>query len=186
MPNSSNVKYENSLRYRIRLDDGESSATWTDGGYSTVSGIASDTLHVSGAHSVSFDKESTASVNGFVAKEIDSGGADFNDIAIDGVLNVMLYLPASSGIDHLECRLVSDTPLAYTNYVSWSAPTFLTGWNHLQFPLLSGTQTGDGLDWTDVRYLSVGVVMSAAGNKVAGVLLDSSWINVPLLTTTAA
>lgn len=173
-------KYEDSLRYKVRLDEGASYSLWSDAVYTTVSGITEDTLHVSGAKSVKFNKTGLNDAHGLIKKTIDKNGADFNDVCVDGILNVSVYIPDPTNVDSIDAHLVSDDTFALTNSVGWSETTVASGWNNVSFNMVSGTQAGDGVDWENVRHVAAGVVMSSASNTLDDIRVDSVWINVPL------
>jgi len=177
-------KYEDALRYKVRLDDGESSAVWSDAVNSTVSGIDVDTLHVSGAKALKFNKTGTNHVDGLVKKEMASDGLDLNDVAVEGILNLALYVPDDTNVASIDVHLVSDSTFALTNSVKWTTGTVASGWNNVTFNLVDGVQAGDGIDWKAVKHLAAGVVMSTAGDTLDDFRLDSVWVNMPLYVKT--
>lgn len=172
-------KYEDVLRYRIRLDDGEHYGVWSDGGYTTVSGLASDTLHVSGANSVKFNKTGTNDVHGLIRKEVSSEGMDINDVATEGALKFSIYIPDNTDVASIDAHMVSDTTYALTNSVGWSNTTVASGWNSIAFNLIDGVQAGDGADWKNIRHIVIGAVFSNATDTLDGILLDSVKIQIP-------
>lgn len=177
-------KYEDVLRYRVRLDDGESYGVWSDAEYTTVSGITEDTLHVSGAKAVKFNKTGLNDEHGLVKKEVSSEGMDLNDISVGGILNLAVYIPNATNVDSIDAHLVSDSTFALTNSVGWSETTVSSGWNNVSFNLVDGAQAGDGVDWSSVKHVAAGVAMSSASNTLDDIRVDSVWINMPLYVKT--
>lgn len=169
-----NTRYSNSERYTIKLTDGRSYINWSEpGGGGIVDNIISSTTHITDKSSISFDKKAGGDT-ALIGKNI--GEVNLSSFVLDGRVRCFIYLPSILDVLEVQIYLTEDI----SNYVLYTedVSSLTDGWNFISLDLNTGTQTGSGIDWNSVKGLYVGVKFNADSAVLAGMLLDSVYVDM--------
>ena len=139
-----------------------------------VAGIATTTTHVPHEDkllSITFDKSGATVTEGGIAKTL-SSAVNASDFEATSLICYNIYLSSIANVSYTFIR-IGTSASHYTEYRAsvnnLTAATFnrIVHQNH-QFT----SQTGNGCNLSAITYIAIGVVMGAAANTLAGIIVD--------------
>jgi len=167
------------MAYRM-IEDFEDYTDFTAFNTDTTT-VAASTSSVTGTNALSFAKVDGAANTVFGAAYKTLTDVDLKDAKLSDYICWECYVSAVTDVAYAFVRLGTDA----SNYAEWRfADSSLVAGRFTFCSAKVGDQyvTGTGIDWDDVTYLCIGAAFDAAGNALAGVLVDSLMFHKAILT----
>ena len=168
------------------FDELGSTSGWTALGNDTLN-LATTKKHLSGTDALTFDKVNGAANTVFAGIQKTITSVDLGDIDLHDTIQTVCYLSSISNVNYVFIRIGTDS----TNYNEWRVGVGeLTAGEFIILGVPIGGAnftgiTGNGIDWTAITYIVVGVAFNSESDALSEIIFDQLGYFTGTHTTTS-
>lgn len=166
------------------LDEFDSTSGWAVLG-NDADNLVTTTNHLTGTLALSFDKVDGAADTVFAGIDKTITTLNMGELDLHDTVQTACYLSSISLVDYVFIRIGTDN----LNYNEWRVPdTELTADEWIILGVSVGSadfagNTGNGVDWSSLKYIAVGVAFDNAANLLSEIRFDQLGIFTSAHTT---
>lgn len=155
------------------LNEFDSTSGWTVLGNDTLN-FATTLNHLTGSNALTFDKVNGAADTVFAGIQNTISAVNMGELDLHDIIQSVCFVSSLANVDYVFIRIGTDS----TNYNEWRAQDDdLTAgeFQILGFSIGSASNagnTGNGVDWSAITYIAVGVAFDNQANTLSGIIFD--------------